>query len=113
MSTHSTNLTYGRRQDGSPNALFDGLGRMACSFPAVHDGSSGSHDTRRGSPTTVETMEANARLWCAAPELLASLEAISDWCRSNLSPVLVPDSSCHQLLCDAVGTIAKAKGIQP
>lgn len=72
MSLHSTSLTIGRDKHGTPNALYDGLSRVVVSFPADR-----TYDTRRGSPSTPETIEANARLFAAAPELHAALMAIA------------------------------------
>lgn len=64
---HSTHLTIGHDQHGTPNALYDGLSRVVVSFPTDR-----THDTRRGSPSTPETITANAKLFLAAPELLAA-----------------------------------------
>jgi hypothetical protein len=72
MNMHSTNLDYGTGKDGAPNALFDGLARVVASFPTDR-----THDTRRGSPSTPETILANAKLFAAAPELLAALERLT------------------------------------
>lgn len=72
----STNLDYGTGKDGAPNALFDGLARVVASFPTDR-----THDTRRGSPSTPETILANAKLFAAAPELLAlakHIESMAD-----------------------------------
>lgn len=69
MSLHSTQLTFGAYKDGTPNAIFDGLNRVVVSFPTNRE-----QDTRRGSPSTPETILANARLYCAAPDLLAELK---------------------------------------
>lgn len=83
---HSTGLTYGRRQDGTPNAIFDGLNRVVATFPELHTTSTGSQDIRPGSPTTAETMEANARLFAHAPELYAACQAILDnWENGDLA----------------------------
>lgn len=76
-TTHSPGpLTYGTKKDGSPNAIFDSLNRIVCSFPAVHTDATGGNDIRKGSPHTAETMGANARLFTAAPDLLAAAIAI-------------------------------------
>jgi hypothetical protein len=66
---HSTSLTTGTNKHGVPNALYDSLNRIVCSFP--DPGIDG--DTRRGSPSTPETIHANARLFTAAPALLDAL----------------------------------------
>lgn len=71
---NSIQLTYGKNRDGSPNAIFDGINRIVCSFHPV-----GGDDTRKGSPTTMETMTANARLFCASPELLEALRKIEGY----------------------------------
>jgi hypothetical protein len=100
---NSIQLTYGRKKDGTPNAIFDGLSRVVCSFPDV-----GGDDTRRGSPTTAKTMEANAALFCAAPELLAALEEVTDcilWYRQNGYM-----AGWDKPLKDALAAIAKVKG---
>lgn len=68
-ATHSTFLSFGIGKDGAPNAIFDPLSRVVCSFPTDR-----THDTRRGSPSTPETILANARLFAAAPALLDALE---------------------------------------
>lgn len=81
MSLHSTGLTFGRRQDGSPNAIFDSLNRVVCSFPEVHLDCKGSNDARRGSPTTAETMLANAQLFTASPDGLAFAESFVEWAK--------------------------------
>ena len=72
---NSIQLTYGRKKDGTPNAIFDGLNRVVCSFPDVSTSPYGGGDMRKGSPSTAETMKANAALFCAAPELLDALVA--------------------------------------
>ena len=61
---HSTNLTHGTHKDGTINALYDGLNRVVVTFPTDKD------DTRRGSPSTQETIAANAALFKAAADLL-------------------------------------------
>lgn len=61
---HSTNLTIVRDRHGTPNALYDGLNRVVVSFPTDR-----THDIRRGSPSTPETIEANAKLFLAAANL--------------------------------------------
>ena len=66
-------LTFGLKKDGSPNPIFDSLNRVVCSFPEISTTSTGGRDTRKGSPYTMETMQANARLFTAAPALLAAL----------------------------------------
>ena len=63
---HSAQLFIGRGKNRVPNALYDSLNRIVCSFPDAGTG----QDTRRGSPSTAETIDANARLIAAAPELL-------------------------------------------
>lgn len=59
------------RQHGTPNALYDGLSRVVVSFPTDR-----THDTRRGSPSTPETIKANAKLFAAAADLLLALQTI-------------------------------------
>lgn len=68
---HSTNLTLGHDQHGTPNALYDGLNRVVVSFPTDR-----THDTRRGSPSTPETILANAKLFAAADDLRALAQHI-------------------------------------
>lgn len=55
---------------------------------------------------TDETAQANARLIAAAPDLLAALEALTDWGREHTSPR--DDNSPHLLLIAAMEAIAKA-----
>lgn len=73
---NSIQLTYGQKKDGTPNAIFDGLSRVVCSFPDVSTLPYGGGDMRKGSPSTAETMKANAALFCAAPEMLTALEGV-------------------------------------
>lgn len=89
--TYSHPLTFGLGKDGAPNALFDGLSRVVASFPTDR-----THDTRRGSPSTPETILANAKLFKAAPALVRALVRISsnaaespEWIRRVASEALV------------------------
>lgn len=86
----SSPLTFGIGKDGAPNALFDPLSRVVCSFPTDR-----ATDTRRGSPSTPETILANAQLFAAAHELLAVLELIHanagespEWIRARIAPAI-------------------------
>jgi hypothetical protein len=113
---NSTQLTYGRRKDGSPNAIFDGLSRLVCSFPEISTSPYGGGDIRKGSPTTAATMEANARMFCAATELLAALKRLSfaASCRDNTSgdPIRVMEvrAELAEATLQAAAAIAKAEG---
>jgi hypothetical protein len=55
-----------------------------------------------------EAIEEDARLIAAAPDLLAALEALTEWGRTHTSPTQA--NSPHALLIAAVEAIAKAKG---
>lgn len=52
--------------------------------------------------------EQNGHILAAAPELLTTLQALTDWCCSNTSPR--DPNSPHELLVAAVAAVAKAKG---
>ena len=112
---NSTQLTYGRRKDGSPNAIFDGLSRLVCSFPEISTSPYGGGDIRKGSPTTAATMEANARMFCAATELLAALKSAAELVNTarQYFPKSIKNSDRFQLenTCASINkAIAKAEG---
>lgn len=88
---HSTGLSYGKYKDGTPNALFDTLNRVVCSFPTDRDS-----DTRRGSPSTPEVILANATLFQGASDLLIASRAMLDWCRERISLAQSPEA--HELV---------------
>jgi len=72
MIPASSPLTFGTYADGAPNAIFDQLNRVVCSFPTDR-----TTDTRKGSPSNPETALANARLFIAAQELLDHLRILA------------------------------------
>jgi hypothetical protein len=59
-----------------------------------------------GSKKTDYPLEANRDLMAAAPELLAALEALTDWGREHTSPR--DDNSPHLLLIAAMEALTKA-----
>lgn len=92
ISMHSTDLSFGRgRRDGAPNALFDSLNRVVCSFPSDR-----RTDSRRGSPSTPEVILANAKLFQGSPRLLTASKALLDWGREHVSPLYNPEA--HSML---------------
>ena len=112
MSVHSTPLVFAIGKDGAPNALFDQLNRVVCSFPTDR-----AHDTRRGSPSTPETILANAQLFAAAPDLLDALKGA--YAGLNFQKLVREatgdvDGAHYNLLCQqceqARAAIAKAQG---
>lgn len=104
---NATPLTYFKKKDGSPNAIYDLLNRMVVSFPEVAHPSDPAADRRIGSPRTPEAMEEYAKLFCAAPDLLTALERLTaamDDYDGNVPADL--ESPYTQ----ALAAIAKAKG---
>ena len=100
-------LSIGRGKNRVPNAIFDSLNRIACSFPAVGiDG-----DKRRGSPSTAETIEANARLIAAAPDLLAVVQRLFHSVNgfSATFSAVNKDYACSQLRKEITETIREAQ----
>jgi len=102
---HSTNLTFGKKKDGTPNAIFDQLGRVVCSFPEIHPDHTRGNDCRKGSPYTARTMAANACLFTAAPELLSALQEIA---AHQFHPNTAPHARVQDLKILALAAIAKA-----
>ena len=68
---------------------------------------SDKNGNRKWNGTFVE-LDDNARLIAAAPELLAALRGLLDWCREHTGPTM--PNSPHELLCVAHEAIAKAEG---
>jgi len=105
---HSPTPFYtGKKKDGSPNAIFDSLNRVVCSFPDIQTNPN-TGDTRTGSPYTLLAMDANAALFRSAPETFAALRALVDWGRQHTSPI--DENSPHDLLVNACAIIEKVLG---
>lgn len=76
-----------------------------CQIPAVGHPEYGSITGRK---RTNEELLGNARLIAAAPELLSTLQALTDWAREHTSPR--QSNTPHEILIEAMAVIAKATG---
>ncbi|MCC6880926.1 MAG: hypothetical protein IT576_02135 [Verrucomicrobiales bacterium] len=79
----ATPYTYGTRNDGGANAVFDRRNRIVCTFPPDRPGD----DKRPGSPSRPEETLKNAKMFVVAFDLLRVAEQVE-----NSGPIQTHDN---------------------